>query len=54
MPRAFAEKDRFLETVYRVNKYSIGQVIIRYGKHFRITRIVENNNGEYDVYGIEV
>ena len=52
MPRTQAERDRYIETVAREDKYFVGQVIKRYGKSFKITRIVEND-GEWDIYGVE-
>lgn len=49
------QKDRYIESTINENKFFIGQIIVRYGKKFRITRIVEDTaNDLFDIYGIEI
>ena len=52
-------KEIKIETVAKHDKYEINTVIQRYGKYYRITRIVPEirnrvHTGYYEVYGVEV
>ena len=53
MPKGF--EGSYIESTKNEYKFTLGQIIVRYGKRFRITAInYDRVNKVWDIYGVEV